>query len=214
MLVLAIVAARESAAQGVAPRLAGRVSPEVVAFVDSLAFAAAARGLPVDPIVQKAIEGGAKGVAADLIRTAVQTVAAQLDQSADALRTAGLAVPDTDAIAAGAFALNAGLSAKEIASLAKAGARQYGAAVTLRVAGTIAALGVPGAQTVELVRRTIRAGRPLGELLALPGRVQAEVLRGVPPAQAAQGLARGAGRGQSTTPGGPPPWARGQPRKP
>src|SRR5437762_2498062 len=51
-------------------RLAGRVSPAVVAVVRELAPAAAARGLPIDPLIQKAIEGSAKGVPADLVAAA------------------------------------------------------------------------------------------------------------------------------------------------
>lgn len=210
-LLLLIAAAPLGAQQDVAARLAGRVPPEVVAIVQQLAADAAARGLPVDPLIQKAIEGGAKGVPADRVATAVRAVAARLDVAAAALRQSGLARPDTDAIAAGAFAVSAGLSGPQIAELARAGGSRYGTAVTLRVAGTLAALGVPAAEIVALVDATVRAGRPPAELLELPGRVQGEVARGATPAQAAAGLARAAaaaGRG-----GGPPPH-RGPPERP
>jgi hypothetical protein len=189
---LVIAATPLGAQQDVAARLAGRVSPEVAALVQQLAADAAARGLPVDPLIQKAIEGGAKGVSPDRVVIAVRGVAAQLDAAADALRESGLTLPDTEAIAAGAFALNAGLSGRDVATLARASRSPHGAAVALRVAGTLTALGVPAAETVALVSETIRAGRQLGDLLALPGRVQAEVARGATPAQAAAGLARAA----------------------
>lgn len=178
--------------QDIASRLAGRVSPEVAALVQQLAADAAARGLPVDPLIQKAIEGGAKGVSPDRVAIAVRGVAAQLDAAAGALREGGLTAPDTEAIAAGGFALNAGLRGRDVAELARVSGSTYGAAVTLRVAGTLAALGVPAAETVALVSETIRAGRRPGDLLALPGRVQADVARGATPAQAAAGLARAA----------------------
>ena len=180
------------AQQDVAARLAGRVPPEVATLVQQLAVDAAARGLPVDPLVQKAIEGAAKGVPPDRVATAVRAVAAQLDAAAAALRQGGLTSPDTGAIATGAFALNAGLGGKEIAELARAGGAAYSAAVTLRVAGTLAALGVPAAETVALVSAAIRAGQAPAELLALPGRLRAEMARGVAPAHAAAGLARAA----------------------
>ncbi len=189
---LAIAATPLEAQQDVAARLAGRVSPEVAAQVQQLATDAAARGLPVDPLIQKAIEGSAKGVSPDRVVVAVRGVAAQLDAAAGALREGGLTPLDTEVIAAGAFALNAGLGGRDIATLARASRSAYGAAVTLRVAGTLTALGVPAAETVALVSETIRAGRKPGELLALPGRVQAEVARGATPAQAAAGLARAA----------------------
>jgi len=209
-LCLACAATPLGAQQGVAARLEGRVPPEVVALVQQLAADAAARGLPVDPLVQKAIEGGAKGVPADRVAAAVRGVAAQLDAAATALRQGGLTSPDTGAIATGAFALNAGLGGKEISELARAGGSAYSAAVTLRVAGTLAALGVPAAETVALVSAAIRAGQPPAELLALPARVQAEMARGVAPAQAAAGLARAAA---SPSHGGPPP-SRRPPKRP
>jgi hypothetical protein len=190
---LAVAVTPLGAQQDVAARLAGRVSPEVIALVRQLAADAAARGLPVDPLIQKAIEGGAKGVAPDRVITAVRGVAAQLDAAAGALREGGLTPPlDTEAIAAGAFALNAGLRGQDVATLARASRSSDGAAVTLRVAGTLSALGVPAEETVALVRETIRAGRKPGDLLALPGQVQAEIARGATPAQAAAGLARAA----------------------
>lgn len=209
-LLLLIAAAPLDAQQDVAARLAGRVPPEVVAVVEQLAADAAARGLPVDPLIQKAIEGGAKGVPPDRVATAVRAVAARLDLAAAALRQGGLAPPDTDAIAAGAFAVSAGLSGPQIAELARAGGSRYGTAVTLRVAGTLAALGVPAADIVALVDATIRAGRPPAELLELPGRVQGEMARGATPAQAAAGLARAAAAAGR---GGPPP-RRGPPERP
>lgn len=208
-VLLASTGASLAAQQDVAARLAGRVPPEVATLVAQLATDAAARRLPIDPLIQKAIEGSAKGVPADRVASAVRAVAAQLDAAVAALQQGGMARPDTESIAAGGFALNAGLSGRDISELARAGGPASSAAVALRVAGTLAALGVPAAETVELVSATLRAGRPLAELLALPARVQAEVARGVTPAQAASGLARAAAGGR----GGPPPH-RGPPQRP
>ena len=181
-------------AQDVAARLAGRVSPQVAALVQQLAASAAARGLPVDPLIQKAIEGSAKGVPADRISAAVRTLVAQLDVAAAALSRAGPAHPDTDAIAAGAFALNAGLSDANVTDLARVSGPRHTEAATLRVAGTLAAIGVPAAQTVELVTAVIEAGGESADVVALPAQVTAGVSqgRGVTPAQAAAGLARAA----------------------
>lgn len=197
-LLLAIVAAPLAAQQDVTARLAGRVSPEIATLVQQLATSAAARGLPVDPLIQKAIEGSAKGVPADRVATALRALSGQLDAAAAALQQAGAAQPDTDAIAAGAFALNAGLSGRDVTALAAAGRPSNSVAATLRVASTLAAMGVPAAQTVELVTQVIEAGGSTTEVLALPAEVVAGVSRGhgrgrgVTPAQAAEGLARAA----------------------
>jgi hypothetical protein len=187
--------------QGVADRLAGRVPADVGAVAESLVARASARGLPVDPLIQKAIEGSAKGIPSERVIAALRLVATQLDTAAAALE-GGTLGSDTIAIAAGEFALTAGLSGRDVAQLARSGAARPDVIVGLRVAGTLAALGVPPAETVTLVMATLQAGRPAAELLALPSQVQAEVARGTAPAQAAAGLARAAAA-QSRR--GPPP---------
>jgi len=192
--------------QTIAERLDGRVPPEVGALVQRLGVAASARGLPVDPLIQKAIEGSAKGVPAERISSAVRLVVAQLDTSAAALREGGVTT-DTLVIAAGAFAINAGLSAHDLTALARTRAPTPALMVGLRVAGTLAAMGVPPAEDIGLISTKLRSGQPAADLLELPGSVQAEVSRGVTPAQAAAGLERAAAaQGRH----GPPP-GHGQP---
>ncbi|HKC38931.1 MAG TPA: hypothetical protein VKC15_05265 [Gemmatimonadales bacterium] len=194
-LLLAICSTGVSA-QDVTARLAGRVPPDVAALVRQLATSAAARGLPVDPLIQKAIEGSAKGVPSDRVATALRGLVAQLDVAAAALRDADPAQPDTDAIAAGAFAVNAGLSGRNVTALAVASGPSHRVAATLRVASTLAAMGVPPDQTVELITKVIEAGGSSTDVLALPMQVMAGVSegrgRGVTPAQAAAGIARAA----------------------
>jgi hypothetical protein len=194
LLALLVLTGAPLYAQDVTGRLADRVPPEVAALVQQLATSAAARGLPIDPLIQKALEGGAKGVPADRVATALHALVAQLDMAAAALQQAGPARPDTDAIAAGAFALNAGLSARDVTALAMVSRPPYGTAATLRVASTLAAMGVPATQTVELVTQIIASGGPATDVLGLPAQVMAGVSRGqgVTPAQAAAGLARAA----------------------
>lgn len=201
--ILALPLALLGLQQSIADRLAGRVSPEIAALVHELGTAAAARGLPVDPLIQKAIEGSAKGIPAERVAAAVRMVAVQLDSAAAGLRDAGGGLAsDSDAIAAGAFAITAGLKSRDIAQIARGAARPSDVAVGLRVAGTLTALGVPPAETVTLVAATLQAGGPTGDLLALPGRLQSAMAKGAGPAQAATGLARAAAAQARR---GPPP---------
>jgi len=153
--------------------------------------------------MEKAIEGSAKGVPAERVATAVRLVAMQLDTAAAALREGG-ADPDTLEIAAGEFAITAGLSGSDITALARTGAKAPALTVGLRVAGTLAALGVPPAEDIGLVSVTLRSGEPSADLLLLPAHVQSEVAKGVTPAQAAAGLARAAAAHARN---GPPPAA-------
>lgn len=194
----------------IAQRLQDRVPPEVAALVQRLGAAASARGLPVDPLIQKAIEGSAKGVPAERVSIAVQQLVAQLDTAAIALREGGLTT-DTLIIGAGAFAITAGLSSHDITALARTGASTPALTVGLRVAGTLAAMGVPPSEDIGLISTKLRSGQPAADLLGLPGSVQAEIARGVTPAQAAAGLERAAaaqGRG------GPPPHPTHPPHPP
>lgn len=190
-------------AQDAIAQLEGRVPPDVRQAVRGIAADAVARGLPVEPLVQKAIEGGAKGIAADRVIAAVRVVAARLAESAEALRGAAIAEPTADAVEGGADALNAGLNADQVRRLALASRPPYDPALTLRVAATLAALGVSPKQTVTLVLGMISDGRTLADLLALPGQIQAGMARGATPAQAAAGVARASG---GTPPGRSPGW--------
>jgi len=191
LLALTILLAPALAAQHPADsRLAGRVPPSLAAAVTALLDSAAALGLPGTALVDKTLEGVAKGAPAERILVAVRTVFGQLDQAATVLAETGNA--SADAIEAGAFAMAAGLSASDIASIARTADRTHPAATALQVAGTLRALGVPRAETVALVVATIRSGRPVGDLARLPGQVQAAMAGGVPPATAAAGLERAA----------------------
>jgi hypothetical protein len=67
----------------------------------------AARDLPTEPVIQKALEGGAKGVAPDKILAAVQLVHTRLTVAGAAIDRAGVG-RSTAAIEAGAFALTRG----------------------------------------------------------------------------------------------------------
>ena len=207
-LPLSLLGMQQQGGAGIAARLAGRVSPDVAALVVELGTAASARGLPVDPLIQKAIEGGAKGVPSERVATAVRLVVLELDTADAALRQGGL-VSDTLVIAAGEFAITAGLRGNDITALARTGASAAALTVGLRVAGTLSAMGVPPAETIALISIKLRSGEPAGDLLLVPAQVQTEVARGVTPAQAAAGLERAAAaqarRGPPPGRGTPPP---------
>ena len=189
-------------AQGVATRLDGRVPPQVRQAVVKIAADAAARGLPVDPLVEKAIEGGAKGVPADRVIAAVRALAGRMGDAMTALREGGVSAPTGDVVEGGADAINAGLSNHDVQDLVRASRPPYDPALTLRVAATLAALGVPANQVLQLVEAMISAGRSPADLLSLPAQVQVGMGHGETPAQAAGGLARAAAAGRPAVPPG------------
>jgi hypothetical protein len=189
-------------AQDVGTRLDRRVPPEVQRAVQDIAADAAAHGLPTEPLVEKAIEGGAKRVPAERLIAAVRALAARLAGAADAVHAAGLATPQADVVEGGADGLSAGLTSGQVSALVRASRPPYDPAMVLRVAATLAALGVSPKQTVQLVEGMIQDGKSSSDLLGLPGEVQANVAEGATPEQAAEHVGHGVG----TPPGRPPDW--------
>src|SRR5437016_2065513 len=94
LLVLALLAT-PLAAQSVRDRLEGRVPAEAIPAVDSLVQVAAQENLPTEPLVQKALEGGAKQVVALRVVAAVQVSLTQLRDARDLLVRAGDLPPVT-----------------------------------------------------------------------------------------------------------------------
>jgi len=83
------------AAQSARARLEGRVPGAAVPVLDSLVQRAVAEGLPTEPLIQKALEGGAKQVTAPRIVAAVQLSLGQLRAARDLLIRAGDEPPVT-----------------------------------------------------------------------------------------------------------------------
>jgi hypothetical protein len=179
------------AAQDVATRLNGRISPAVAQAVQGIVDDARARGLPVELLVQKALEGGAKGVPGDRVVAAVRVLAGRLDEARAALQEGGIRSPSPEAVESGVYALNAGLDARQVRDLGRVSRDPYNPALTLRIAATLTALGVPARQGLELVEHMIQERRGPRELLDLPNEVREAMARGATAAEAAEGLEGG-----------------------
>src|SRR5437899_12071280 len=95
-LLLALVASR-LVGQSVPGRLEGRVPALPIPVVDSLVQVAAREDLPTEPLVQKALEGGAKRVPPQQIAAAGQVMLGQLRDARELLVRAGDAAPNTAA---------------------------------------------------------------------------------------------------------------------
>ena len=92
-----IALAAPLAAQSVRARLEGRVPAASIPVIDSLVRVAAHENLPTDPLVQKAIEGGAKRVSGERIVKAVVLNLDQLRAAQALLQRAGDKPPATPA---------------------------------------------------------------------------------------------------------------------
>src|SRR5207302_1675183 len=102
-------------------RLEARVPTGAVSTVDSLVQVAAREGLPTEPLVQKALEGGAKHVSAARIGAAAQEMLDQLRDARALLVRAGDAPPATAAEVTTIYAaLKRGLPAPVVERIAAA----------------------------------------------------------------------------------------------
>jgi hypothetical protein len=121
--VLAVILAATSpmAAQGVRGRLAGRVPAAAVHAVDSIVSLARADGLPTEPLIQKALEGGAKHASADEIVAAVGGAANQLRVARALLELAVVSrPPEPSEVTAVAAALARGVETDQAERLSAA----------------------------------------------------------------------------------------------
>ena len=97
LTLLVLCVASPLAAQSLRTRLEGRVPAASIPVIDSLVQVAARESLPTDPLVQKAVEGGAKQVSSERIVKAVELNLDQLRRAQALLRRAGDTPPATPA---------------------------------------------------------------------------------------------------------------------
>jgi len=144
-LALAGCLALPLAAQSVRGRLEGRIPSAAIPAVDSLIQFAAQEGLPTEPLIQKALEGGAKHVAVSRIVAAVQLSLGQLRDARDLLVRAGDQPPVLPAeLTTVAWARRRGLPAPVIERVVAALGRPPRAAALHAVADLVAHRFDPG----------------------------------------------------------------------
>jgi hypothetical protein len=177
LLALALVAG-PLAAQDVRGRLEGRIPSAAVAAVDSLVQVAAGEGLPTEPLVQKALEGGAKRVTTPGIVAAVATSVAQL-RDARALLVAARDVPPATPleITTVAWALRRGLPAPVVQRVVAALPDAPRAAALHAVADLVAHHFAPDS-AADLIIAAIQQGLQRERLLDVSAAAVHEVQRG------------------------------------
>jgi hypothetical protein len=167
-------------------RLVRRLDPDVRDAVSALIDSAGADQLPVEPLVDKALEGASKGAAGEAIVQAVRDLRDALAGSRDALGQGA----DEAAITAGAAALRLGVTQARLREVA-AGAGGGNLSVRLSVLADLVALGVPDDTAATALLTLSRAGAADAQLLELRERVQRDVVAGVRPSVAMRLRLRG-----------------------
>ncbi len=178
MAALLLMGALPNTAEGQEPRLSTRIPVGARVQIDSILAAARAAGLPVEPLVDRALEGAAKGAPPALIVTAVARLGQELASARAAFGLTASAVE----IAAGASALRAGATAKDLVQL-----RQLRAGQPLTVAAAVLAdlvtAGVPADTAIAAVF-ALAGGADDADYLAFRRTVQQDIALGASPAAA------------------------------
>lgn len=228
-LTLAPMTVPVAAQQGPDPRLE-RIRTELPAAtiqrIEAQLQDAMERGLPVDPLLDKAVEGVAKRVPSDRIAGAVAQLAVQLGQARDMLGN-GAPPPATD-VTAVADALRRGVPETAIRRIAGGARPDEPVAMAIHTVGDLMDQGVPMEQALAAIEAWRGRGGGPGELRELPAAVERLIRQGALPAHAAAAVSgamrgggkpagmpgnppgAGAGDGPPIPPGAGPPEERGQ----
>jgi hypothetical protein len=166
-------------------RLAEGLDARALAEVRATVGAAARQGLPVEPLVARALAGVELGAPSVRVTGAVRALAARLAAAQAALApVAGVAE-----VTAGADALAVGVPPAVLRDLRRL-SPDRSTAVALGVLAQLVSRGVPPARAAAAVTSLVRRGARPGQLAALDAAVQADVAAGVPAALALDGRTR------------------------
>jgi hypothetical protein len=167
-------------AQSIESRLSNRLDAKtrtaVVAIIDS----ARADGLPIEPLIDKANEGGAKNGSPQVIVSAVRRYVSQLSQARAALG----AMSSDGEIMGGAQAIRAGIPVSQLQRLRRV--RQNAQiAAALTVVSDMVSREVPIDTAVTVVAGLITVAATDEQLLAVRAEIETDILAGRQPAIAA-----------------------------
>src|SRR3977135_4015407 len=166
------------AAQSVHGRFAGRIPSEAIPTVDSLIQFAAQEGLPTEPLIQKALEGGAKHVAGPRIVAAVTGSVGPVRAARHLLVRAGDQPPVHPAeMTTVAWALRRGLPAPVVERVVAGRARPR-RAVSLHAVADLVAHRFDPDSAAGLIIEAVHEGLPRERLLDVSGAALQQVQRG------------------------------------
>jgi hypothetical protein len=174
-------------------RLEKALDAETYRAVVQVIDGARARALPIDPLLDRALEGAMKRAPGPRIRAAISTLAQRLEVARGALAPS----PTAADIAAGAGALSVGVPDEALRTI-RSIQPDRPVAVPLGVLTELVARNVPIDRAARLVVQLIRKGATSTQLVALGEDVQRDIAAGIAPGEALDIRTRGVA---STLPG-------------
>ena len=158
------------------PRLAARLDAETAAAVGEVIDGARTKGLPVEPLVDRALEGSSRQAAGSRIIASVRSLAAELETAREALGSGSSAAE----LVAGAAALSAGLRPDTLARLRMA-RPESSVVVPLVVLTDLVTRRVPVETAAAAVLAATRARVPDRDLMRLRQRIDYDIRSGASP---------------------------------
>lgn len=167
-------------------RLAERLDKETLDAVTALIDSARVAKLPTEPLVDKALEGAARGSDGGRIVNAVH----QLSMRMTTARTLLGASASADEIKVGAATLDAGVGERDLARLRVTSGKRP-VTMLLAILADLIGRGVPIPTATGVVLQLARTGAKDSDLALFQRNVRADIDRGAEPGAAATTRARG-----------------------
>ncbi len=155
--------------------------------VERIIARAAAKGLPVQPLISKAQEGVTKRASGSEIQKAVQSLAERLERA----RTLLAPSPSVAELESGADALKNGVPAPMLRKIRAAWPKQQSVALPLDVLTELVARGIDADQALEKLTKLMAQGATPAHIAGLGASVQSDVASGLAPDAALEVRARG-----------------------
>ena len=168
-------------------RLAARLDKPTLIAVNAIVDSARVSKLPTAPLVDKALEGAAKGKDGPTIVSAVHLLSVRMGSAKRVLGPN----PTPDEIKAAASALDVGVSMRDLARLRAAAGKQP-VTVPLAVVTDLVGQRVPIATATNVVLQLVRSGVKDPDLALFQRNVRADIDHGADPTIVATTRARGA----------------------
>lgn len=183
-VLLVVGARRDLSAQD--PRLAARLDKSTLLAVNAVIDSARVAKLPTAPLVDKALEGAARGSEGGRIVNAVHQLSVRMTTARGVLGTSASA----DEIKVAAAALDAGVGERDLARLHSASGKRP-VTMPLAVLTDLIGRSVPIPTATNVVLQLARAGAKDADLALFQRNVRADIDRGADPSAAATTRARG-----------------------
>jgi hypothetical protein len=184
---VALFATLAAAQPGPDQRLDGKLDPKTYRAVSLLVDSAKAANLPVEPLIDKALEGASKHAAGPMIIQAVRNVSVALTKARNAM--GGTSTPEE--LKAGAAAIRGGVPPQELQRFRSTARPGFRLAAAIDVMTDLINRGVPSDTAANLMHGLVQIAATDEQLFRLKNQIETDIVNGAPAAAVASARAHG-----------------------